>query len=170
MRSAETSQSNRRSSGSAIAVGPTMRDAKMVKPSHESRMRAVAVGTVYGAGMYIDTERNSKRRESRTWRLACATAPWSEGAYAGVGATGAKCTGYVQAPGTELGVGAGDCGAGTCAFVTAIAVTRRCARLRSVLRWLTRRLEVLARAVGRGVVVVVGRTQSRYTSIVAKEC
>ena len=124
-----------------MAVGPSMRDAKMVKAPHESRMRAVAVATVYGAGMYVDTERNSKRRECRTWRLACATVPPSEGAGAGVGAAGTKGTGHVRAPGTEVGVGAGDCGAGTCAFVTATTVTRRCARLRSVLRWLTRRLE-----------------------------
>ena len=118
-----------------------MRDVKMVKAPHESRMRAVAVKTVYGAGMYIDTERNSKRRECRTWRLACATVPPSEGAGAGVGAAGTKGTGHVRAPGTEVGVGAGDCGAGTRAFVTATVGTRRCARLWSVLRWLTRRLE-----------------------------
>ena len=31
-------------------------------------------------------------------------------------------------------------------------------------------MEVLARAVGRGAAAVVGGTQSRYTSIVAKEC
>ena len=31
-------------------------------------------------------------------------------------------------------------------------------------------MEVLARAVGRGAAAVVGVTQSRYTSIVAKEC
>jgi len=100
-----------------------MRDAKMVKAPHESRMRAVAVATVNGAGMYIDTERNSKRRECRTWRLACATAPWSEGADAGVGAAGARGTGHVQAPGTEVDLGAGDCKAGMCAFVTATVVT-----------------------------------------------
>ena len=74
-----------------------MRDAKMVKAPHESRMRAVAVATVYGAGMYIDTERNSKRRECRTWRLACATVPLSEGADAGMDGAGAKGTGDAQA-------------------------------------------------------------------------
>ncbi len=153
-----------------MAVGPSMRDAKMVKAPHESRMRAVAVAAVYGAGMYIDTERNSKRRECRTWRLACATVPLSEGMDSGVGAAGDEGPGYERVPGTEVGVGAGGRGAGTCAFVTATVVIRRCARLRSVLRWLARRLEALARAVGRGAAAVVGGTQSRYTSVVAKEC
>ena len=148
-----------------------MRDAKVAKALHEPRMRAaVAVESVYGAGMYIDTERNSKRRECRTWRLACATVPLSEGADAGVGAAGAKDTGHERAPGTEVGVGADGCGAGTCAFVTVTVVIRRCARLRSVLRRLARRFEAQARTVGRGAVVVIGGTQSRYTSIVAKEC
>ena len=130
-------------------------------------MRAMAVAAVYGAGMYIDTERNSKRREWRTWRLACATAPRIEGAGTGVGDAG---TGHVRAPGVEVGVGAGDRGAGTCAFVPATVVIRCCARLRSVLRWLARRLEVPERAAGRETVVAVGGTRSRYTSIVAKEC
>ena len=137
-----------------------MRDAKMVKAPHESRMRVVAVEAVYGAGMYIDTERNSKRRECRTWRLACATVPLSEGADAGMDGAGAKGTGDMRSLWVEVGVGAGECGAGTCAFVAATVVTRRCARLRSVLRWLTRRLEVLARAVGRGAAAEVGGTQS----------
>ena len=142
----------------------------MVKAPHEPRPRAVAVATVYGAGMYIDTERNSKRRECRTWRLTCATVPPGEGADAGMDGAGAKGTGDVRALGVEVGVGAGDCGAGTCAFVAATVVTRRCARLRSVLRWLTRRLDALARAVGRGAAAVARGTQSWYTSIVAKEC
>ena len=43
------------------------------------------------------------------------------------------------------GIGAGA-GAGVCVLATAIVVTRCCARLRSVLRWLTRRLDVRARA------------------------
>ena len=151
-------------------MGPSMRDAKMVKASHEPWMRAVAVAAVYGAGMYIDTERNSKRRECRTWRLACATVPVSVGMDAGVEAAGDEGPGHERVPGTEVDVGTGGCGAGTRAFATATVVIRRCARLRSVLRWLTRRLEVLPRAVGRGAVVVVGGTQSRYTSIVANEC
>ena len=83
---------------------------------------------------------------------------------------GPEAPGKVCALGTEVDVGAGGFGAGTCAFVTATVVTRFCARLRSVLRWLTRRLDVLARAAGRVAVAVVGGTQSRYTSIVAKEC
>ena len=73
-----------------------MRDAKMVKALHEPRMRAVAVATVYGASMYIDTERNSKRRECKTWRLACATVPPSEGGDAGIEGAGAKGTGHVR--------------------------------------------------------------------------
>ena len=81
-----------------------MRDAKMVKAPHESRMRAVAVATVYGAGIYIDTERNSKRRECRTWRLACVTVPLSEGADAGVEGAGTSAVGHVWAPGVEAGV------------------------------------------------------------------
>ena len=87
-----------------------------------------------------------------------------------MGAVGARGTGHVRAPGAEAGVGAGDRGVGTRAFVTATVVTRLCARLRSVLRWLTRRLEVPERAVGRGAAAAVGGTQSRYTSMVAKEC
>ena len=169
-----------------------MRDAKIVKAPHESRMRAVAVAAVYGAGMHIDTESNSKRRgcrtrRCRTWRLGCATVPPGEGTETGVQGAGAKGVGCVRAPGVEVGVRAGDCGvqgagakgagcarapgvevgvraddcgAGTRAFVTATAATRRCARLRSVLRWLTRRLEVPERAVGRGAAAVVGGTQS----------
>ena len=73
-----------------------MRGAKIVKALHESRMRAVAVATVYGAGMYIGTEKNSKRRECRTWRLACATVPPSEGADAGMEGVGAKGIGHVR--------------------------------------------------------------------------
>ena len=112
-----------------MAVGPSMRDAKMVKAPHESRMRAVAVAAVYGAGMYIDTERNSKRRECRTWRLTCATAPVSEeGVDAGVGAVGVRGTRKVWALGTGVDVGAGAFEAGTCAFVTATVAIRRCAR------------------------------------------
>ena len=143
-----------------MAVGPSMRDAKMAKAPHESRMRAVAVAVVYGAGMNIDTERNSKRTKCRAWRLACATVTLSEGTDAGVGAAGAKGTRHERVLGTEVDVGAGGCGAGTRAFVTATVVIRCCARLRSVLRWLTRRLEAVPRAVGRGAVVVVRGTHS----------
>jgi len=76
----------------------------------------------------------------------------------------------VRVPGAEVGVGVGDCEAGIRAFVTATVATRFCARLRSVLRWLARRLEVPERAVGRWGAAAVGGVQSRYTSIVAKEC
>ena len=85
-------------------MGPSMRDAKIVKASHESRMRAVAVETVHGAGMYIDTERNSKRRECRMWRLACATVPLSEATGPGTQGAGAKGAECVRAPGAAVGV------------------------------------------------------------------
>ena len=80
-------------------------------------------------------------------------------------AAGTKGAGRVGTSG--VGVGIGVC---VCVLVTATAVTRPCARLRSMLRWLTRRLEALARAVGRGAATSAGGTHSRYTSIVAKEC
>ena len=115
-------------------MGPSMRDAKMVKAPHESRMRAVAVAVVYGAGIYIDTERNSKRRECRTWRLACVTVPLSGEADAGTEGVGASGARHVWVPGIAAGAGVGGRGAGACTFVTATVVTRRCARLRSVLR------------------------------------
>ena len=87
-----------------------------------------------------------------------------------MGVVGARGTGHVRASGAEAGAGAGDRGVGIRAFVIATVVTRLCARLRSVLRWLTRRLEVPERAVGRGAAAAVWGTQSRYTSMVAKEC
>ena len=86
--------------------------------------------------------------------------PLSEGMDTGVRVAGDEGPGHERVPGTEVDVGAGGRGAGTRAFVTATVVIRCCARLRSVLRWLTRRLEAVPRAVGRGAVVVVRGTHS----------
>ena len=119
--------------------------------------------------MNTEMERNSNRRECRTWSLMWDMLPWSRGAVARAGvvwaAAGTEGARRAGTSGIEVGIGVG-----VCMLVTATVVTRSCARLRSMLRWLTRRLEALARAVGRGAAASAEGTHSRYTSIVAKEC
>ena len=119
--------------------------------------------------MNTEMERNSNRRECRTWSLMWDMVPWSRGAVACArvsrAAAGTEGAGRAGTPGIGVGIGVG-----VCMLVTATAVTRSRARLRSKLRWLTRRLEALARAVGRGAATSAGGTHSRYTSMVAKEC
>ena len=117
--------------------------------------------------MYTEMERNSKRRECMMRRLVWATAPLGEGTDVGIRGARAEGAGRAWALGSGTDVGVGDAGTGT--FAAATAVTRRCARLRSVLRWLIRRLEAPVRRDGRVVGAVVVGTQSRYTSIVAKK-
>ena len=119
--------------------------------------------------MNTEMERNSNRRECRTWSLIWEMVPRSKGAAARAKvagtAAGTECAGRAE----MSGIGAGT-GVGVCALTTATVVTRCCARLRSAIRWLTRRLDVRARADGRAAGAVAGGTQSRYTSTVAKEC
>ena len=119
--------------------------------------------------MYTEIETNSKIRECRTWRLVWAMVPPSEGAGVGIRGVGVEGAGRVWALGGGTDVGVDDAGAGACAFAAETVVTRCCARLRSVLRWLTRRLEAPARRDGRVTGAVLPGIQTRYTSTVAKE-